>query len=49
MEKGPVAQFDHQISHVHGRLRVQLAKHPLDEALIFLDFFRFDAVSHELF
>src|ERR1700733_431299 len=49
MEKASVAQFDHQISHINGRLRVQLAKYPLDELLIFLDFFRFDAVSDELF
>src|SRR5262245_37738653 len=42
-----VAQLEHQVSNAVGRFRVQFAENVLDEALIFLDFFRFDQVADE--
>jgi hypothetical protein len=44
----PVAQLEHQVASVLGRFGVQFAENVLDETLIFLDLFRFDAIADEL-
>src|SRR5262249_43648509 len=47
MTERPVAQPEHQIAHLRGRLGVQLAEDVFDKPLIFFDPLRLDAVANE--